>query len=300
MAGLNDLDASTPAGSSTPTQGDDELRAIKAKVKEYAAIEHAYDGKHKFPKYVTLPANDANSRRVVIKDNSGTGKADELYYDNGSSWIKITTNQDVVDMADDLTAHETLADLTQVGGHAAGSVKAATIAASAIVKKHVMGGGDTGSIADVFNGSTNGDNWHTHPLNVPYGSIESVQLYNQWAGNYLCIANEASRSTTSTSLVLLKESRVARSGNYRVRFTLTGDGFTGCQGQIFVNGSARGALQTVVADVPTEFTEDINGLIALDRVQIKALKSMLATAVHVSSFNLYTLEPIDGGALYGY
>ena len=88
MAGLDDLNENTPTGLNSPIQGDDELRAIKAKTKEFASIEHAYNGRHKFPIVSILPANDSNSRRIVIKTT--VGMLDALYYDNGSEWVQLT------------------------------------------------------------------------------------------------------------------------------------------------------------------------------------------------------------------
>lgn len=170
MSGLNDLDENTPTGKTTPTQADDELRALKAKLKDYAAIEHAYDGMHKFPKVYSLPANNPDSRRIIIKATSGL--ADELFYDNGVAWIKITSNQSVIDYINSLAVHRTANPMD----HSDGSITYLKITAGAIRKKHLDSSTELTSIAALVN-TTNADILHKHATaGIENGSITNDKI----------------------------------------------------------------------------------------------------------------------------
>lgn len=154
MAGLDDLDATNPAGSSSPTTGDDEIRATKAKTKEYAAAEHAGDGKHKFPILASLPAF-GTAGRLVIKTTPGV--QDELWYDTGAMFIKLTSNQSVIDYIANLTTHAASNPIDHVDN----SITKNKIAASEIVYKHLAGGATVTSIAALVN-TANADTLHKH------------------------------------------------------------------------------------------------------------------------------------------
>ena len=169
MSGLDDLNANTPTGLASPTQGDDELRAIKARVKEYAYVEHAYDGKHKFPIVSILPANDSSSSRLVIKTT--VGLLDELYYDTGAAWVKITRNNDIADALSGLSVHAASNPID----HAAGSIVTATLANDCVTANKIGNGAiqchhmDAAqaiypdfTTAPLVNGSDLDATWHTH------------------------------------------------------------------------------------------------------------------------------------------
>ena len=158
MAGLDDLNENTPTGLNSPIQGDDELRAIKAKTKEFASIEHAYNGRHKFPIVSILPANDSNSRRIVIKTT--VGMPDELYYDNGVSWVKVTPNSEIADIIADLLAHT----LSTPIDHVPFSINNAALGNGSVLCRQLDAAqaAYNDSAAPLVNGSDLDATWHTH------------------------------------------------------------------------------------------------------------------------------------------
>ena len=170
MSGLDDLNEDTPTGLNVPTQGANELRATKAKVKEYAAVEHAYNGRHKFQTVSILPSNDTNSRRIVIKTT--VGMPDELYYDNGTTWVKITSNSEIAGNIADLLAHT----LSNPIDHSDGSITSNKLSTACVTSTKIANGGVLGrhlnaddsinpdySVASLVDGSGIDATWHTHP-----------------------------------------------------------------------------------------------------------------------------------------
>lgn len=160
----SDFDRDVPAGSESPTLGDNNIRDVKARVQDWANIEHdGGTGGHKIPRGATLP-----SATVVGQLYIKTGTFDELYEYNGTAWNKITSNQDVATYSADLTTHEALTDLTLSGGHATDSVRSGTIKAGEIGQGHLYAAGDKVTpLADLVNGSANGNTYHTHGLAAP-------------------------------------------------------------------------------------------------------------------------------------
>lgn len=170
MSGLNDLNENQPSGLNTPTQADNELRALKAKIKEYAAVEHAYDGKHKFLVTAVLPANDFGSNRLVIKTT--VGMPDEIWYDNGITWKKITSNSEIVAIIADLLAHKTAIVLDHPNySVTTDKLKDDSVVSSKIgdgsIMRHHMDAAQSGDpefpTASLVNGSEVDATWHTHP-----------------------------------------------------------------------------------------------------------------------------------------
>ena len=219
MSGLNDLDENTPTGKTTPTQADDELRALKAKLKDYAAIEHAYDGMHKFPKVYTLPANNPDSRRIVIKATSGL--ADELFYDNdGVVWIKITSNQSVIDYINNLTVHKTANPID----HPDGSVSYLKITAGAIRKKHLDNSTEVTSIAALVN-TTNADLLHKHSTaGIEDNAITTPKYLNGSVTNDKIVTMAASKLqtpviiSTGTQVINMNSSWIPPAGIYNISY----------------------------------------------------------------------------------
>lgn len=220
MSGLNDLDENTPTGKTTPTQSDDELRAIKAKLKEYAIVEHAYDGKHKTPKVRILPANDSNSRRIVVK--AAAGIADELYYDDEESlsWIKITSNQSMIDYINNLTVHKTANPID----HADGSVSYLKITAGAIRKKHLDNSTEVTSIAALVN-TTNADLLHKHSTaGIEDNAITTPKYLNGSVTNDKIVTMAASKLqtpviiSTGTQVINMNSSWIPPAGIYNISY----------------------------------------------------------------------------------
>lgn len=130
---------------------------------------------------------------------------------------------------------------------------------------------------------------------VADGAITPVKLSAQSAGDYLMINNSALKSTVSTTYVKVKEIKVAKSGTYRVKFTLTANGGTGPQayGQIYKNGAAVGTERTTTSSAT--YSEDISSISAGDLIQIYAKKTVDTNATEVSAFKLCGLTPGDFG-----
>lgn len=177
MSGLNDLDENLPTGNnSPPTMMDDEIRALKAKLKEYAAPEHAYDGKHKFLITSLLPANDAGSNRLVIKTTIGL--PDELWYDNGT-WKKITSNSEIAEIIADLLAHRiaTVIDHPDLSittnKYINKSVTSSKVGDGSIMRHHLDAAQSVlpdSPTSALVNGSELDSSWHTHPTgNTVFG-----------------------------------------------------------------------------------------------------------------------------------
>ena len=169
MPGLDDLNENTPTGLNSPTLGDNELRAIKAKIKEYASVEHAYDGKHKFPVVAILPINSPGSNRLVVKTT--IGQLDEIYYDTGTAWIKITRNNEIAGVVSDLLAHT----LYNPIDHVDGSITTAKLNNDCVTADKIGNGAiqchhldatqaiyPDFSTAALVNGSDLDATWHTH------------------------------------------------------------------------------------------------------------------------------------------
>lgn len=154
MADLTTLDSAQPAGSETPTQGDDRERETRDKTKGSFNLEHYLDGKHKIPILASLPAF-GSAGRLVWKQTSGV--ADELWGDTGSAWTKLTTNQQMIDYIASLATHAAVNPID----HPNNSIDYLKIIAGAIRKKHLDGGTDNASINNLVNGG-NADNLHYH------------------------------------------------------------------------------------------------------------------------------------------
>lgn len=177
MSGLADLNHNTPTGLDTPTRADNELRAIKSKIKEYAAVEHSYDGKHKFQLTPLLPANDAASRRLVIKTTIGL--PDELWYDDGVNWKKITNNSEILVVVADLLTHKTAAILDHPNSSVTtdklkdSCVTSIKIGIGEILRSHLNALQTPeldGTTAPLVDGSEVDATWHTHPIgNTAFG-----------------------------------------------------------------------------------------------------------------------------------
>ena len=169
MPGLNDVNINQPTGLDDPRRGDNDIRLTKAKTVEFAGIEHSLDGRHKFPIVSILPANDPNSRRLIIKTT--IGQLDEIYYDTGTAWIKITRNNDIAEVVSDLLAHTTSNPIEHVDG----SITTAKLNNDCVTKDKIGNGAVLGhhlnaadsvnpeySVSSLVDGSDLDSSWHTH------------------------------------------------------------------------------------------------------------------------------------------
>jgi len=171
MAGLHDVDETTPGGSESPTLGDNELRNLKSKIKEFADIEHNLDGAHEIltGSFTQRPAAGHPGRPFIL---TVAGVAEEIQYDTGSAWKTITRNQIIDEGTDDLAIHKAATTID----HPDGSVKENKIAVGNIKRKHLDGSTSNASIAALVNGSS-ADTLHNHAaLGVADGSITEAKL----------------------------------------------------------------------------------------------------------------------------
>lgn len=172
MSGLNDLNESTPEGVALVAFGDNEIRAVKAKIKEFANVEHDYNGAHKIPKGSTAERPSGVAGRLYILQTGG--REDEIqYYDEESvSWKKVTKNQEIVDYADDLLTHQTAALID----HPDNSITTAKIKKKNIVKKHLDDSDDMTTLENLVNGS-NADTFHVHDSDgIANGAITTNKI----------------------------------------------------------------------------------------------------------------------------
>ena len=156
MAGLDDINPNDPAGTESPTLGDNRIRALAAKLIEAFEVEHALAGPHAIlvGSSAQRPAAGYAGRFFIL---TAAGVAVELQYDTGSTWVFLTSNQAVIDYVSGLVAHIAANPID----HPNGSVTQIKIAQGAILKKHLDGSGDNTTLENLVNGG-NADFLHVH------------------------------------------------------------------------------------------------------------------------------------------
>src|SRR3989304_3938576 len=127
---------------------------------------------------------------------------------------------------------------------------------------------DIDHIMQALYGSTD-PSFHTPVWGHDHDGTNSklVVLASQTAGDYLLVTNPAERTTTDTSYVKLKETKVGVSGTFRIKFSIHGDGGL-IYGRIYRNGSAVGTERSNSSATYVEYSEDIGGWTAGDLVQV--------------------------------
>ena len=317
MAGLDDLNPNTPLGLATPTEGDNELRAIKSKVREFAGVEHALDGKHKFPVVAVLPAF-GTAGRLVVKTTIGV--ADELWYDTGTAWVKITSNQDVITYTSSfgLLTHKTANPID----HPDNSITYLKILAGEIRHKHLGGGTSDASIAALVN-ALNADALHTHSTaGIEDGSITleklSVAAISDYtdknhamhtklsltAGNNIYHSNASETSSLGASYVKVKEIRIGQLVNsnvgFRIKFDIKTNNFNyAAYGRIYKNGVAIGMERNTI---PPEggyvtFSEDFSGINPGDLIQLYVRNADPTLTTYARNFILYVSQNVNDDAI---
>ena len=132
--------------------------------------------------------------------------------------------------------------------------------------------------------------------------ITNVALDSQTAGNYLLVENTPERTSTSTTYIKLKETKVAVSGTFRIKFSFYFDTGTTGYARIYRNGVAVGTERTSVGSPYVEYSEDIGNWNIGDLVQVyvKRTAGTSPWTVYVKDLNIYTAAPPIGGGLYNY
>jgi len=148
--------------------------------------------------------------------------------------------------------------------------------------------------------SSDGAKLDTYPgggvASVADGVITPVKLSAQTAGDYCLSSNDTERTTTSTGYVKLKETKIAKSGTYRIKFEIKISGTTSpnAYGQIYRNGVAVGIERNTASTTYIPYSEDISGWSAGDLIQIYA-KNTSAFTTFIRNFRIHGETPGDFG-----
>jgi len=140
------------------------------------------------------------------------------------------------------------------------------------------------------------DGTNSKPVaSVADNAITPAKLSAQTAGDYLLSSNDTARTTTDSAYAKVKETKIAKSGTYRIKFDLGNmTGGSNVYGKVYKNGTAVGT-ERAVTGTPTTFSEDISGFAAGDLIQVYAKNSGGGQTVQVSNFRLYGETPGDFG-----
>lgn len=101
------------------------------------------------------------------------------------------------------------------------------------------------------------------------GTISPTKLYPAVVGDLVDGASISISSSTSDSYVKIKELSIVRSGNYRISFDLRNSAAPDtAYGRIYKNGVAIGTVRHTSSQTGVIYTEDINGLVTGDLIQL--------------------------------
>jgi len=158
MSGLESIDETKPLPNSDPKKFDDELRALKAALNEYALVRHYLSGELK------IPSGSLAQRPTSLKEGDAyilqtPNVEDEFQRVKNGVWETLTKNQILVNYIANLLAHKDAA----VIDHPNESVTSAKIDKGAILKSHLDDAAAAVSIKALVDGS-NADALHVHGL----------------------------------------------------------------------------------------------------------------------------------------
>ncbi len=265
MAGLNDLDADYPKGAETPTLGDNRIRAIIAKLKEWAAIEHSLAGPH------TILSGDIASRpafgnagRLYVLAVPGISK--EIQRDTGTAWETITSNEDLLEVVVGLAAHIAATTLD----HPTGSVTAAKIGLGAVLANHLNSSLAATSIAALVSAGS-ADALHTHPQYIPVegsGLIVPDDLTDLTDGWVTYGSAPTERTILHNYDEEYKRIKTKRAGNFKVYFTLAADGSCTVHGTVYKNGTAIGTVRVLTGGGPEIYVESFAVFVVDDLISV--------------------------------
>lgn len=116
-------------------------------------------------------------------------------------------------------------------------------------------------------------------------------------GDYVLHSNATTRTTNISTYTKVKETKILRSGNFRITFKLWVDIDSG-YATVYKNGTAIGTERNTNSTSPVLYSEDFNGLAEGDLIQVYAKKwSGGSAVVSVSDLNICCAEE---GANYSY
>ena len=282
MAGLNDLDVNQPAGSEIPTFGDNRIRAIIAKLIEWAAVEHSLAGPHKILSgdIASRPAFGSAGRFYVL---AVPGISKELQRDTGAAWETITSNEDLLEVIVGLAAHIAATTLD----HPTGSVKSAKIALGAILANHLNSSLAATSIAALVSAGS-ADALHTHPQYIPAeppGTIYPDDLTGLTDGWIVYGSAPTERAILHNYMEEYKRIKTKRPGNFKVYFTLTNIDPGDVRGQIYKNGVAVGTLREMTVTEET-YVESLAGFAVNDLISIYCAEMTQSVTATIKDFKI--------------
>lgn len=127
---------------------------------------------------------------------------------------------------------------------------------------------------------------------VADNAITPAKLSAQTAGDFFLSSNDTVRSSTSGIYELLKEIKIAKSGQYRIKFYLASITAGTAYGRIYKNGSAVGTERSTASSAT--YSEDLSGFAAGDLIQVYG-KHGGGGSAEISNFRIYGATPGDFG-----
>ncbi len=109
-------------------------------------------------------------------------------------------------------------------------------------------------------------------------------------GDVLLISGDAEKigSGGSETYTLLKSIRLGRNGAYRVKFDFKAP-YNGSRiwGKIYKNGNPIGTEQTITSDTYVTFSEDFEGIVTGDLVQLYCKQEVTGGGLYTRNFRIY-------------
>ena len=131
---------------------------------------------------------------------------------------------------------------------------------------------------------------HVHGVGAVGSGMKSYTV-----GDYILHGNDPVSNTVSSTYAKVKETKILRSGNFRITFKMWVDTDSG-YGRIYKNGAAIGTERNTNSTSPVFYSEDINGLVEGDLIQIYA-KRVGGATMSTAVLNICCAEE---GANYSY
>ena len=113
------------------------------------------------------------------------------------------------------------------------------------------------------------------------------------AGDIIETSADTARSNTTTSYVKVKEIKLGRGGQFRVKFALSNSTVVRLvHGRIYRNGVAFGTDQTTTSMSYVTKSEDISGWAAGDLLQLYLKAGTVSDYCNGKELRIYTLTPL--------
>jgi len=225
--------------------------------------------------------NNFDALRSLFSGSSAPTSPDagQLWYDTGSSSVKIRYNSSWVEWWD-------------MDGQcvAAGKVGTDSLASGAVTDAKVTSVGGSKITA----GSIPSGKFQAGAIagaDIADGTITRAKIGAYTAGNYFIIGSDSEKTTAATSYTKVKEIVVTRTGTLRVSFALASSNMINAYGRVYRNGVAVGTARNTTSTTPQTYSEDISGWGPKDLCQIYAYTQNGSYPAKVTNFRLYTGAP---------